>query len=477
MKTYVAFFAASLLLSLALTPAVRLAAIRLGIIDRPGGRKIHYTDVPRLGGVAVAFSAVFPFLGFLFYSNLLADEMRESWRVLAGLALGSAIVFAVGVWDDVRGLPPWPKLFAEVGAAAVAFALGLRIEILSNPFGFPIDAAWLSGPVTILWLVGITNAVNLADGVDGLAAGIAAFAAGTLFFMTLGSGYGAVSLLAAALAGASLGFLRYNFHPATIFLGDSGSLFLGFFLGGLSLWASEKSTITFALVIPVVALGLPLADMLYAILRRWYRGMPVGQGDKEHIHHKLLDMGFSHGRAVLLLYGVNVLLMGVAGFLLYTRNSGAAYVLVVLGIGLVVGLRVLGYLRFSRIARDVAESWRESRRAKYAAFRVRMLERVFEEEQTQEARWAAAVELFRDLGFSKAALTLAGQDTPAHEWTSGEIGAASPGRSVVLSVPVVGENGDEARLFLSCPGGGGGLPAGVNGVIDVMRTRFLSPPG
>ena len=133
---------------------------------------------------------------------------------------------------------------------------------------------WLSLPLSVLWLVGITNAFNLADGLDGLATGIATFSALTLFFMTCTSGYSVVALMAIALAGAALGFLRYNFHPATIFLGDSGSLFLGFYLGGLSLWASEKSTITFALLIPMVALGLPLADMVYAVLRRWIRGVP-----------------------------------------------------------------------------------------------------------------------------------------------------------------------------------------------------------
>lgn len=346
MKIYILLFIYSLLLGLFFTPLVRAFGIRFKILDRPSLRKIHQGEIPRLGGVAIFLAAIIPFslaLFLLFPESAFDPENRGK---LLGLALGTLIVFGVGIWDDLFRLSPTPKLIAEGCAALVAFLFGLQIDLVTNPFGFQWNLAWLSGPVTVLWLVSVTNAINLADGVDGLAAGIVTFATIILFFMTFNTLHTMVAFLSVALAGATLGFLRHNFYPATIFLGDSGSLFLGFCLGGLSLWASEKSTITFALLIPMVTLGLPLADMIYAVLRRWSRGIPIKEADRDHIHHKLLEMGFSQRPTVLLLYGVNIFLATLAGLLLVTRNSLAAYIVVFLGVALIVFSRLLGYFRF-----------------------------------------------------------------------------------------------------------------------------------
>lgn len=225
------FFGAALIGALILTPPVRALAARFGVLDRPGKRKIHQDLIPRLGGAAVLLAMLLPLGGFYLFGDFLAREIEQSQGPFWGLTLGSLIVFGIGVWDDIHRLSPWPKLAAEICAALIAYAFGLRIELLTNPFGLPWDVSWLSLPLTVLWLVGITNALNLADGIDGLASGIAAFASAVLFFMTLPTVYTLVPFLAAALAGASLGFLFYNFSPATIFLGDSGSLFFGLFPG------------------------------------------------------------------------------------------------------------------------------------------------------------------------------------------------------------------------------------------------------
>ena len=309
-----------------------------------------------------------------------------------------------------------------------------------------LGLSWLSGPLTVLWLVGITNAVNLADGIDGLATGIATFAAAILFIMTSSSIYTLVPYLAAALAGASLGFLRYNFSPATIFLGDSGSLFLGFYLGGLSLWASEKSAIAFALFIPIIALGIPIVDMIYAVLRRWHRGVPIGQADRDHIHHRLLEKGFSHRRAVLMLYGVNFLLAALAGFLLFTRNSLAAYVVVVFGGGLIMGSRLLGYFKFSGLFQDLIARWRDSQKSKYLAFRTRLLCRAFEGEKTLEGRWKFAGELFEEVGIRRAVII---PDRDPHRtltWVT-HVPALEPNnRSVTFNLPLSGEKGAVGNL-------------------------------
>jgi UDP-GlcNAc:undecaprenyl-phosphate/decaprenyl-phosphate GlcNAc-1-phosphate transferase len=473
MKTYFSFFLIALLAALGCTPWTRSLGIRYGILDRPGSRrKIHQSAVPRLGGLAVLTATLLPFLGFLFYGNLLLDQIRLYWQPLLGLTIGSLLVFAVGFADDLHRLAPWKKLTVEVLAGLAAAALGLRIELFPIPFGLTWDLQWLSYPVTVLWLVGVTNAVNLADGIDGLSAGIAAFTAMVLFFMTYHSQYTVVALLSISLAGACVGFLRFNFYPATIFLGDSGSLFLGFYLGALSIWASEKSAITFSLLIPMVALGLPLADMVYAVIRRWSRGVPIKQADREHIHHKLLDMGFGQPITVLILYGVNILLIGFAGLLLLSRNSLASYILVLLGLALVLGSRVLGYFRFSRIIRNVRQRWRDLQQAKYITFRSHLLRQAFQQEWTLAGRWILAQDLFREVGFGRAQFIPARPRRSLPDWSAEGAAAFKIGPDFYLAVAI--RNGQEllGEIKFSWGPEAEPLPAGLNKFLSVMIHDF-----
>lgn len=474
MRTYFGFFLVSLIAALALTPWTRSLGIRYGILDRPSSRKIHHSAIPRLGGVAVLAATVLPFIGFLFYGNLLFEQIQLFWQPLLGLAIGSLLVFGVGLWDDLYRLSPWQKLTAEILAGLAVAAFGLRIDWVTTPFGLQMDLHWVSYPLTILWLVGVTNAVNLADGIDGLSAGIAAFTAFVLFFMTYNSAYTVVALLAISLAGAALGFLRYNFFPATIFLGDSGSLFLGFYLGALSIWASEKSTITFSLLIPMVALGLPLADMVYAVVRRWSRGVPLKQADREHIHHKLLDMGFGQPVTVLILYGVNILLIVFAGLMLLTRNSFAAYILVFLGAALVIGSRVLGYFRFSRITRNLRQRWKDLQQAKYLTFRSHLLRQAFQQEKTLSGRWQLAQELFRELGCRQARFIPVGPRPSLPDWSlSGtEPSAAALDQDRTLVISLQGENSLLGSLKLSWAPEAEPFPAGLNKFLTVMAYEF-----
>lgn len=470
---YPAFFGIAFIAALGFTPLVRTLGIRFGILDLPGKRKVHQEETPRLGGVAVFLATLLPFLIFLFFGDFRDGDVKNAGGALPGLVLGSLIVFGIGIWDDIHRLSPWPKLTAEISAALVAFYFGLRIHLLSNPFGLQWDVSWLSGPLTVIWLVGITNALNLADGIDGLAAGIATFAASILFAMTVSSTYPLVPYLAAALAGAALGFLRFNFSPATIFLGDSGSLFLGFFLGGLSLWASEKSAIAFALLIPIIALGLPIIDMIYAIIRRWHRGVPLGQGDRDHIHHKLLEKGYSHRKAVLLLYGVNFLLAGIAGLLLFTRNSFAAYVVVIIGVVFVLGTRFLGYFRFSRILRDMTQKWKDSQKAKYLSFRTRLLCRAFEEERTLAGRWELAGELFTEVGIQQATIRPAAQSQNPLVWLAQDP-SQETNRTVNFNLPLVGEKGPVGQLEIVWNSSQGVFPPGISRVLNVMANEFCN---
>jgi UDP-GlcNAc:undecaprenyl-phosphate/decaprenyl-phosphate GlcNAc-1-phosphate transferase len=474
MKTYLAFFATALVAAFTLTPWIRNLGIQFGILDRPSLRKVHRDEIPRVGGLAILAATLLPFLGFLFYSNLLLEQIRFFWQPMTGLVLGSLLVFGVGFADDLYRLSPWPKLIVEIAAGLLAAALGLRIQLAPAALGLPFDLSWLSYPLTVLWLVGITNAVNLADGIDGLAAGIATFAAIILFFMTFNSIYSLVALLAVALAGATLGFLRYNFYPATVFLGDAGSLFLGFYLGALSIWASEKSTITFSLLIPMVALGLPMADMLYAVLRRWSRGVPLKQADREHIHHKLLDMGFGQPVTVLILYGVNILLIVFATLLLLTRNSLAAYILVFLGLALILGSRILGYFRFSRIARKIRQRWKDIQQTKFITFRSHLLNQAFKREGTLGGRWRMAQELFRDLGFKRVQFKPKASPLPPLEWSRpGEFSPPAGGEpDPYLEISLWGEEGPSGSMKFFWALDGDPLPAGLNKFLTVMIQGF-----
>ncbi|MCU0580132.1 MAG: undecaprenyl/decaprenyl-phosphate alpha-N-acetylglucosaminyl 1-phosphate transferase [Desulfobacterota bacterium] len=396
---------------------------------------------------------------------------------MTGLILGGLLVFSIGFLDDLYRLSPWPKLGVEIGASLLAAALGLQIQIAPDFLNLPFDLSWLSYPLTVLWLVGLTNAVNLADGVDGLAAGIATFAAVILFFMTFNTVHNVVALLSIALAGATIGFLRYNFHPATIFLGDSGSLFLGYFLGGLSIWASEKSTITFALLIPGIALGLPLADMAYAVLRRWNRGLPLKQADREHIHHKLLDMGFAQNHTVLILYGVNIVLVLLSALMLVTRNSLAAYVLLLLGLGLVAGSRLLGYFRFHRVVLTLKRRWHDLQQAKYLNFRTARLLRQFEGEPTLAGRWVQVTEIWQELGFRQASFTPEPSAAATLHWTNPDPAAAPPDadREQSLRLTLQGPRGRLGSLELTWRADGSPFPAGLDKILTVMVYEFGKP--
>ncbi len=352
MTTCLAAFAFAFAVGLVATVAVRALAARLGVVDRPDDfRKVHGRAVPLLGGVAiyVGFAAPLAALLLLFPQNLLAARLLERDGALAALMAGAALVVAMGVVDDVRGLPARWKLLVQAGAACVAFAFGFAINVVSNPFGEPIALGLLSLPVTVLWFLVCMNAVNLLDGLDGLAAGVCLLAGVTLFTVSLLFGQVVSMLLLACLSGAILGFLLFNFQPASIFLGDSGSMVLGFLLGGVSLLSARKTETAIALLIPCIALGLPIFDTALAVLRRWMRRLPISAADRRHIHHVLLAMGLSQRQAVLALYLACVVL-GVAALAVTAGRSEVT--LAVLGSLFVVAFvsaRLFGGMRLAEL--------------------------------------------------------------------------------------------------------------------------------
>jgi len=295
----------ALVATLIVTPIVRGLSLRADLVDHPGGRKIHTTAVPRLGGigifagcaVALAVEAGAELAGVWPAALIQADPP------LLGALGGIVFIFAVGLVDDLRGLTPGVKLAGQLLAAAIPIFAGLRVEFVGNPFGGGLfQLGLLSYPVTALWIVGFANVFNLIDGLDGLAAGVAGIAAASFLMLAVDMNMVVAAVMAAALIGACGGFLRYNFNPASIHMGDSGALFIGFALACMSLLGVMKSAAAITLVVPLLVIGVPVFDTASAIIRRWRSGRPIQEADNGHIHHRLLHRGFSQRQTVLIIY-------------------------------------------------------------------------------------------------------------------------------------------------------------------------------
>jgi UDP-GlcNAc:undecaprenyl-phosphate GlcNAc-1-phosphate transferase len=319
--------AVAFLLVLMLTPWVRAKAVVWGAVDLPNKRKIHLGTMPRLGGLVI-------YLAFVPVAVLTSSMDLPVF----GLALGATLILLLGIVDDIKGVSPWVKLFGQTVAALSVIPFGIKVGFVTNPFsGDLFYLGILAIPVTVLWLVAVTNAVNLIDGLDGLAGGVSCISALTmaviayLQFKTFGDlGQLEIVFLCLILATSILGFLKYNFYPASIFLGDSGSMLLGFSLGVISIMGLTKSVTAISVIIPVVVMGIPLLDVLMAVLRRYRDQKPIFQPDRGHLHHKLLDLGMSHPKAVLAIYGVGLVMGSSAVVMTILTTNQSMFLLFIL---------------------------------------------------------------------------------------------------------------------------------------------------
>lgn len=330
---YILALIIALLASFLLTPYIKQLAVKIGAVDKPDKRKVHTQVMPRLGGLAI------------YLATMLAIVCSMPiTRDLLGILLGGTWIVIVGVLDDKYSLPARVKLAGQVIAAVILVAFDVKIEWLNNPFGGYFYLEYLSIPFTVFWVISFINVVNLIDGLDGLAAGVSGIASITVILVAVHQGYFPVATLTAALAGGIIGFIHYNFNPATIFMGDTGSMFIGYMLAAISIFGAVKSAATIALLVPAIALGLPIMDTAFAILRRYSNGRPIFQPDKGHLHHRLLAMGLSQRQAVLLMYGISIVLC-LAAFVLAEANVYvAAVVIVLILIGVAVGAKRIGIL-------------------------------------------------------------------------------------------------------------------------------------
>ncbi|MFD2117015.1 glycosyltransferase family 4 protein [Paenibacillus yanchengensis] len=347
-------FIVALLIAVIMTPLVKKFAFWVGAIDKPNYRKVHTKVMPRLGGLAIYLAfvvTIFAILPFLPEGLLRPRDMNMIYALLSG----GTIIILLGALDDRFELSAKVKLVGQILAACVVvFGFGIRIDLLNIPFGQTMQpiAEWISIPITILWIVGVTNAINLIDGLDGLAAGVSAIAIATIAVMAFIMGNQPVMFLSVLLLGGIIGFLVFNFHPAKIFMGDSGALFLGFSLATLSMFGFKQVAIV-SFVTPLLIIGVPLTDTIFAIIRRWVNKKPIFAPDKEHLHHRLQDLGFSHKRTVLIIWGISAIFGVLAIIQSSIVQSSAAnwltlVVIFVLVFLLQIGSEVIGLVSKTR---------------------------------------------------------------------------------------------------------------------------------
>jgi UDP-GlcNAc:undecaprenyl-phosphate GlcNAc-1-phosphate transferase len=447
--------------SLVLTPLVRNWARRHGYVDQPDGRRKQHVDpVPRVGGIAVFVAFVVSFGVPLALTPDAAWYGPNAVPSYLHLLVACAAILAVGLADDLVGFSPLGKIAVQTVAALYLYVHGYRIEVISNPLGGEsVSVGILSIPLTVVWFVGMSNAFNLIDGLDGLAAGIGLFSTTTIFITSVVNERIEVALLSAALAGALLGFLRYNFNPASIFLGDSGSLFIGFALAAFAIRGSMKSSAAIAVAAPLLALAVPIVDAAVAILRRLISGKSLFEADGDHIHHRLLRKGFSPRAVVVTLYGVAAAFGALSLLTMTERGQVLGLVVIASSVVTWIGIQQLGYSEFGEVQRVLRYGFAHERRGIANNLYLIDLKRRLAEARSIHEVWNLLLEGARRLGFQalELALSPAGQEAweragddrpnPPVAWRTETVSSAPRG-SCTWSLPL-GDDGRMGRAILS----------------------------
>ncbi len=450
LTTILVGFLCSMVTALALTRGAITLGTRAGIVDKPDGfRKKHGRDVPRVGGLAIFFAIVIPsailvlFLSEIPMSAILTANIN---RILVCFA-GAAMVTGLGLMDDIFDLNAALKFFVQIIISGFMYFMGFRIVAVINPLGGgDLFLGVLELPVTILWFLVCMNVVNLLDGIDGLAAGACLFVVVTLFFLSLNFHNHMGMFLLACMAGAILGFLFFNFPPARIFLGDSGSLLLGYLIAAFTLLCGiRKADAAVALLIPVVAMGLPLLDTVLAITRRWFRKVPLSSSDRMHIHHRLVE-GLGYRKALVVLYAVCVGLLGAALLLIFGNNEMVLIVLVVLALLVFVcfrffsGIKISDLLdRFSGEA-DLRGDYQDGRAMMYRILAM------MQDASDNNAVWDLSEELFESLGLENVVLRTKDK---SYVYEKKPLKKMSDDGSWVLDLPFRTGDGVSSRLVVT----------------------------
>jgi UDP-N-acetylmuramyl pentapeptide phosphotransferase/UDP-N-acetylglucosamine-1-phosphate transferase len=448
MITYLCVYLGSLALALLGTPLVIRLARRIGAVDRPGIRSVHKLPIPRIGGVAIFAAALVMIVSTIFVNNRIGQAFRDVQLQLATLLGLAALIFTIGLVDDLKGLPARVKFLAEVLSAVVLCLAGVRISdvALVDQWVLPLgEWGWL---LTVLWIVGITNAVNLSDGLDGLAAGISAIACAVIAIFAIHSGQAIMGVFMLAMLGSLSGFLVFNFNPAKIFMGDCGSLSVGFIIAAASVMCTTKSAALVGLALPALALGVPIFDTLLSMLRRFLERRSLFAPDRSHFHHRLLDLGLQQRHAVLAIYLVTLIATGLGLFMML---SGSVNSLVIFGcilLLLVLIFRVVGAVHLHETITGLQEKYAYSRQQHQEKRTFESLQLQFRQVHDPTQWWQAICEAAQRMDFAWISLRTVYDDGRIEEelWRCSQPNPSLPG-IVTMSIPLSNACAGASRRF------------------------------
>jgi len=398
--TYLCVYLGSLVLALLVTPVVIWAARRIKAVDRPGIRTVHMLPMPRIGGVAIFLSAMALIILVIFVHNSIGQAFWAARLQLVTLLGSATLIFAVGLVDDLKGLRARVKVMAELLVALVLCLVGIRISDIALTDQWVLHLGGWGCVLTVLWVIGITNAVNLSDGLDGLAAGISAVACGVIAVLAIHGGNVVMAVLMLSLLGSLSGFLFFNFNPAKIFMGDCGSLFIGFTIASASVMCMTKSTALVGLALPALALGIPIFDTLFSILRRFLERRSIFAPDRSHFHHKLIELGLKQHHVVLIIYGMTLLSAGLGMFMLVTRDSGALIIVFCILLLLLLVFRVVGSVQLRQTVAALKEKYQMAGQHRQYQVGFEQAQLHFRSVRTPEQWWAAVCNAAERMDFA-----------------------------------------------------------------------------
>jgi UDP-GlcNAc:undecaprenyl-phosphate GlcNAc-1-phosphate transferase len=425
------------MLAIVTTPIVIRIAKRLNIVDPPDIRKVHSRPVPRIGGVAIFISMIGLVIPVLFLPGHVGDTLRVLQPKITSILCAAGLVFLVGLMDDIRGLRVRTKFTFQVIAAMIVCSANVRIESIAVTNWLRLELGWFSWLVTLVWIVGITNAVNLSDGLDGLAAGISAITCGVLAILAVHNGDVVMVVVMLALLGSLTGFLLFNFDPARVFMGDSGSLFLGFTIASASVLCATKTETIVGLALPILALGIPIFDTLFSMLRRFLERRSLFAPDRSHFHHRLLALGFKQRHAVITMYVVTLAVTGLGMLMLLTRNMQTIIIFICILLLLVLAFRVVGSVRLSETKAALKQKYTIFSQKKQEIESFENIELYFRQARMFEQWWQAVCFAADKMGFVRGLLPIMKRDKSTHVliWEKNDPDI-QPDQIVQMTVPV-----------------------------------------
>jgi UDP-GlcNAc:undecaprenyl-phosphate GlcNAc-1-phosphate transferase len=440
MKTYLFVYLGSACVALVITPIIIWLGHRHSIVTIPGIRHVHERPISHIGGIAIFLSMISLTLPVLFLSNVIVEASRDILTELIVLLSATSFMFFVGLVDDitVNGLRARTKFIAQIAAALAVCIAGIRIESIIVGDLFALDFGWFSWPLTLIWIIGITNAVNLSDGLDGLAAGISAIASGVIAIFAVLNGQVVMVVLMLALLGSLTGFLFFNFNPAKIFMGDCGSMFLGFTIASSSALCSTKSSALVGLALPMLALGIPIFDTLFSMLRRFLERRSIFSADRRHFHHRLIDMGLKQRHVVVTIYVLTLLSAGLGMFMMVARDINSLVIFVCILLLLVLVFYVVGSVRLKETLLGLKRKYLINRQMKWEIESFEDAQLYFHRVDAFDQWWQAVSTAAGKMGFISLNMLLINRDGTKRKlsWRQDNKSTNSDNEVLMLNVPI-----------------------------------------